>query len=68
MGSEEDFSEDATYSWGGGKVMCIILLKCSETNNRRKTFASNKSFCLNENLSYEKILNFMSVKELKILV
>jgi hypothetical protein len=65
VGSEEDFSEDAPYSWGA-EIMCIILLKCSETNNLRKKFAINKSFCLNENLSYEKILNFMSVMELKI--
>ena len=47
-------------------MMCVVLLKCSETNNRREKFASNKFFCLNENLSYEKILNFINVMDLNI--
>jgi hypothetical protein len=52
---------------GGGEMMCVILLKCSEKNKRREKFASNKFFCLNETVSYAKILNFMKVMELKIL-
>jgi len=50
----------------GREMMCIILLKCLQTKKRREKFASNKFFCLNENLSYEKILNFINVMELKI--